>query len=436
MITGIRESRIGRFLFCLSFLMCSLLSAQENKEVQDKNFNLQVNVDVVVVPVVVRDAQGRAVGNLKKEDFQIFDQNKPRTITGFTIEHRGGVESSTSPNTGAAEKAPVIPNPPAPAPPAPQRRVVLLFDDLHLSTEDLIHAQQVSSKVLASPLSDTDLADVISTSGAESGLTHNRTQLQATIQRLRPRKLYRKEGRQCPDVDYYRADLIIHKYDEMAFEALVADTMDCMNLDPPQIKLAVGIARSAAFEALNIGDQDMRATMAILRQVVRKMGTLPGERILVLISPGWLTITAEAMTELSETLNVAARSNVTISAFDARGLYVTEFTASEKGPPTPMGMAFLQELQSHRDSKLLSSSVMAELADGTGGIFLQNSNDLERGFKLLTAAPEYVYLLEISLAGVRPDGTYHPLKVKVDKKGMQLQARRGYFAPRAEKHKG
>jgi len=50
-------------------------------------------------------------------------------------------------------------------------------------------------------------------------------------------------------------------------------------------------------------------------------------------------------------------------------------------------------------------------------------------------AAEVVYVLELSLDGVKPDGTYHRLKVKVDRDGLQLQARRGYFMPRPEKGK-
>jgi VWFA-related protein len=82
-----------------------------------------------------------------------------------------------------------------------------------------------------------------------------------------------------------------------------------------------------------------------------------------------------------------------------------------------------------------AEDVMSELADGTGGAFFHHSNDLGAGFKSLTDAPEVVYVLELSPDGVKPDGSYHRLQVKVDREGMRLQARQGYSAPKQEKNK-
>ena len=83
--------------------------------------------------------------------------------------------------------------------------------------------------------------------------------------------------------------------------------------------------------------------------------------------------------------------------------------------------------------------VMAALADATGGTYFHNSNDLEGGFHRLTAAPEYLYLLEFSAGNVKQNGSYHCLKVKMNGKPNQdsltVQSRRGYFAPKPPKKK-
>jgi VWFA-related protein len=406
------------------------LAGQEKEGVGQPPLKIEVNVNTVLVPVVVRDGQGRAVGNLTKEDFQLFDQNKPKTISGFSIVKRGGGEGQAN----TAGVAPVAPNVAAPPSPVPERSIVFLFDDLHLSAGDLINIQQAAAKVLTASLSDSDLAAVVSTSGSATSLTRNRAALEEAIAKLKPHLLYRHDDRSCPNVDYYQADLMLNKRDHTAMEVAIADTLACLKLDPTRWRdLAERMALNAAIKTLALGDQDIRATLGVLGQVVRKMGTLPGQRTLVFVSPGLPTQTPEAMTEKSQLLNLAAQANVTISALDARGLYSTEPDASARGAYAPRNENY--KSQSRPLEMSLNQDVMAELADGTGGTFFHDSNDLQGGFKLLTAAPEYVYLLQFSLDNVKPDGTYHRLRVKVDKGGLHLQARRGYFAPKPAKAK-
>jgi VWFA-related protein len=83
----------------------------------------------------------------------------------------------------------------------------------------------------------------------------------------------------------------------------------------------------------------------------------------------------------------------------------------------------------------LEEEALGELADGTGGSFFRNRNDLGAGLKAQAHGPETVYLLELSLDGVKEDGKYHDLKIKVDRSGVDVQARRGYFTPKPAKTK-
>jgi VWFA-related protein len=110
----------------------------------------------------------------------------------------------------------------------------------------------------------------------------------------------------------------------------------------------------------------------------------------------------------SEVLNQAAAANIIISALDARGMVVDTTGADH---------------------------VMSELAAGTGGTFFDHSNDLESGLKSLTVPPEFLYLLELSLKGVKPDGAYHRLQIKVNQPGLYVQARKGYVVAKTKNAK-
>jgi len=406
-------------LCCLSGISPTRTAAQQQDiPTQNGTYTFKSNVNEVLVPVVVRDKRGRVVGGLKKENFQVFDDGKPQVITGFMIQMRGKSDASAVP----------VQVPPSATPPrtvVPDRFIVFLFDDMHLSIGDLAQAKKAATKMLAESLADTDMAAIVSTSGKiNSGLTTNRAQLQAAIVKMQPQNLYRMTGSECPNIDYYHADLIENKHNSNALEAAIDEVMSCSpGLDMRDV--ARRLVETAAMQSLAMGEQDVRATLASVREIVRKMADLPGQSVLTLVSSGFL-LTPETRAEESQLMDLAVQSSVLISALDARGLYTSEIDASEM----IKGSAQTAQLKSEyrRNSMSLNENVMAELAYGTGGTYFHNSNDLEGGFKRLTAAPEYVYLLEFSIGNVKQNGRYHRLKVKVDQDGLTARSRRGYFA--------
>jgi len=427
------DERIPRLLIlcACAFLLGSACAAAQTMPVPSPK--IEVNVSRVFLSVVVRDQQNRALMNLKQEDFQVFDNDKVQVISGFTVQQRASLKNTpaASPGTSTA-----VPPPPAAtvSSPASQRFLVFVFDDMHLDIESLAAAKSAGTQALAGALVDSDMAAVVSTSGkVNSGLTRDRNLLKSTMLSLQPVNVYRTSGLECPDINYYQADLIVNKHDEPAFQDATRQELNC-NPAVKDINFAQRQADSDARRTLARGDADVLATYAALREYVRRMAKLPGLRTLILISPGYITLAPDALYQESQLIDLAAQANVSISALDARGLYTTELEASEHSS-SMQGGSVQQQSDYRRSAMALAEGSMASLADGTGGTFFHNRNDLGAGLVGLTTVPECVYLLELSPSNLRPDGTYHRLQVKVDREAVQVRARRGYFAPKPDKKK-
>src|SRR6185437_13278125 len=203
--------------------------------------------------------------------------------------------------------------------------------------------------------------------------------------------MFQKTGTDCPDMDYYQAELIVNQHDSVALQAATEDVLNC-NPSLNDSQVAERFAEHAAERTYALGEQDNRVSFALLRDVVKRTAALPGLSTLILISPGFSAVTAQAKHEESQLIDNAAISNVTISTLDARGLYTTEVTASDRGATSTRTNQLKSEYQ--RSSMTQGENIMAELADGTGGTFVHNTNDLSRGLKSLSSPPQYLYLLE------------------------------------------
>jgi VWFA-related protein len=421
----------GVFLFCLGLVISIEVQAQQSQQTAAPTppAAIKANVNEVLVPVVVRDAQGRAVSNLSKNDFQVFDNGKPQTITGFTIIKRATettVTNSSAPSPDATD-SPAVSQPTSP----PQRFVVFLFDDYNLTFSDLPNAKQAVIKALDSSLAPTDVVAVLSTSGANSGLTRDHAKLKQVILDLKVKTLLRANEHDCPSVDYYQADRIINKSDDQAFQVAVIEVMHCMKNIAPEA--AEAFARTAAQRAVMLGEQNYRANLYSLRLILNKlMAPLPGQHVIILVSSGFFAPGPEAGTTKSEILDIAARTKTVINALDARGLYTTNVGAEVT---TRVDEASQRLINQYRhDSMDANAEVMEELADGTGGTFYHNNNDLEAGVRTLVSGADYTYLLAFSVANTKP-GTHHRLKVRVNEPGLTVQARHSYSTPPNEKHK-
>jgi VWFA-related protein len=414
---------------------------------RDATPTFSTGVNLVLVPVVVRDKNGHAVGNLHKEDFQLFDKGKVQFISKFSIETPQAplVVPDTSIQTDAEGnvKGPQLAGAPKTAAIA-TRFVAWLFDDMHISVGDLLQARLAATKELGESLEPGTRAGIFTTSGRNTvEFTDDHDALVKGMNGILPSPTVAAGAAECPDVSYYQADLIINKHDPQALQAAEAEWLNC-NPPPPQATSGADVQAYlaqntqtiylTAQRAYDIGDRDTRVTLDTLEVLVKRMSRLPGSRTIVLASPGFYLSIDHRQLE-TDLMDKAIHANITISTLDARGVYVI-IPGGDASTPNGPGTGNNQIAQMANDVASANQDVLRELADATGGSFFHNSNDLKEGFKQIAMQPEFIYVLGFTPQNMKLDGSMHALKVSLTKdaiknaSGLQLQARRDYFAPR------
>ena len=397
---------------------------------QESRPTFRVRANLVLVRVVARDKNGQAVGNLRREDFRLFDNGKPQTITQFTVESPASKPAAET-KPAKRESSSGVETEAAPAADAPQRFLGLFFDDVHLGFSDLAHARDAAGRYIDTMMQPGDRIGIFTSSGQNQlDFGDDRARIHQTLLALRSRPVLGRVPGACPDIDHYQAYQAIDQNDAMALEVAAREILHCNYRDDLRfINQARLQAQAEAQATLNTGEAEVNYSLRGIEQLIRVLSGLPGQRNVVLVSPGFFTL--DNQFGVSEIIDRAVRSNVIVSALDARGLYTPEpfgdVSQDQVIVPAVDGIKAQLRLTGFR----MNSDVMAELASATGGVFFENNNDLNAGFRRVGAFPEFSYILGFSPANQKIDGRFHTLKVTLAPPAkLTVQARRGYFAPK------
>jgi VWFA-related protein len=415
-VSGLPQPTVALLRGCL--LSVVLLTRSASSQEDNSVFHSRVNV--VQAPVVVRDAQGRAVGNLTQNDFQLFDKGKRQTITSFLVVKRSAETQSFQPPearaagaTGSAEAA--VQNSHS------ERHIVYVFDDLNNAFSDLAALREAALGHFKTGLLVTDRVAIYTFSGRSTlPFTGDPMKLDETVTKLRLRPSVRHAITPCPDVSYYLANLILNVGDTRALDAVIKQTVECSH-NP---LAARQMAEAAAKQELSNGEQDIYTAFRTIKNAIRLLAGMPGQRLIVLASPGIFAQTPNGIRNMTETLDLAARNKVVISTLDARGIVTLGRMDASLIKERSKG-----EVEYYGLSAQVNSDFLAELADGTGGTFFHNNNDLKAGLGRLTDVPEFSYVLGFTPTSLKTDGSFHAMKIRLpNAKQFSVQARRGYYA--------
>jgi VWFA-related protein len=397
---------------------------------RDSAATFKVRVNLVLLRVVVRDQNGKVVDNLKKEDFLLFDNRKPQTISTFSLETP---LSHAVPVVTVSDHPDSVEENPSTVAALPQRFVSLLFDDLHLAMEDAVTVRVAATKVFDS-MAPSDRVAIFTTSGQFSQeFTSDHELLKKSLNQIIARPLTNSGSHECPEVTYYQADLIENRNDSQALAVATEDAVQCaFNGDETKVVQARSIASSAAARALSNGDTLSDYTYRHMEDTLRRLTGMPGQRKLVFISPGF--IISSLLSDRVDIIDRSNRAGVVIDTVDARGLYTPDVSGDIANPPRDSLRTAGYKTSYRVQTQSAQSEILDDLALGTGGTFFHNRNDLDVALREAVAAPAASYLLGFSPQNLKLNGSFHTLKVSLaGKQKFNIQARRGYYAPRTLK---
>jgi VWFA-related protein len=365
---------------------------------------------LVQVNVLVHDRHGEPVTDLKKEDFTIVERGKPQRITFFAM------ESATSPAT----PPPLLPrhiftNVLVERGDVPTGITVILLDLLNTSWGDQHYAREALVKFLAQ-VQPKDRIAIYALGARSLTLLHDYTTDAASL----VARMDKVKGQTSPELDA---------------STLNPDTQqELRNLD------LGGLADANEREADFFASGRVVNTLQALEAVAEHLSGLPGRKNLIWLSGGFpLTIgmdeipapgsTREQRTfthEMDAAVRALNNSGVAVYPVDARGLMVLPgFDASVRGAARigPGAAPKLAPLNANIDT-------MRELADRTGGRAAYNSNDLARAIRRAIDDGRVTYTLGFYSSDETQDGKFRDIKVSVNRPGMDVRYRKGYFALR------
>ena len=397
---------------------------------QDLGPTFKLRVNLVQVKVVVRDEKGEVVKNLRQEDFQIYDNGKLQLISTFGVE----TPETFRKREEAAEKMERVESSPGIAREGmPQRYVAVVFDDVHMQTTDILPVRAGSEKLIDS-LKPGDRIGIFSTSGQMTEqFTSDKEALKKKLKSLAPRPIMGKinAASTCPEATYYMADQVINHNNAEVLKMLRVEVLECQFKNDPKLAgAAQAVAESLLRQELNAGDADNEASYRRLEEVLREMSRRPGERVMILVSPGFLL--ANLYSEENGIIERANRAGVPINCLDARGLFSPGSSGHDISRPASGTLATSDYTSGYRmQAQIEADSVLRDVSESTGGIFFHNSNDLAGGMQQLAGTPAVSYLLGYSPSNEKMDGKYHLIRVTLpEHKKYEVQARHGYYAPK------
>jgi len=396
---------------------------------QEPPATFPAQVEQVTVDVVVTDKKGEPVTGLKEEDLEVYENGVAQAIVSFDA-----IEVAAAPAAKATARPKVSTNTREERR-RPGRTFVIFFDDIHLAPFTAQRAKAAVADFLRTAVREGDRVTLVAAGGGTwwtARMEAGRDEMIDLVKRL--------SGRAVPDTgrdrisDYeamrihvFRDEMVMNRVQRRLEAAgVMTATQQSQHVTGPRAVEDPLVTGRAAELYYGVAARN-RITLEALERSLQALVDVQGRKSLVLVSDGFIY---DPQIDLFKRLvDASRRANTAIYFVNSRGLeglplaITAEFSAPL--PPEDIGSAFAESFEATEGSE--------SLAADSGGFTVRNTNDLGSGFKRIADETRVYYLIGYNPTNAARDGTFRKIQVKVrGGKGIQIRARKGYYAPSAE----
>ncbi|MGA8143025.1 MAG: VWA domain-containing protein [Candidatus Acidiferrales bacterium] len=372
---------------------------------------------LVQVSVVVQDKRGDPILRLTKNDFSLLDEKQAQAIQLFSV-HTNAMPKQAPPAlppdtfTNRLEERTAV----------PKSVTVILLDALNTEVSDQEKARRQVIKFMGQ-LQPQDRVGIYTLDYRLNVLHDFTTDASELLAALNKYK-----GERLPD----EAASVPHQVDSIPQRGPGG-----AGGDPLQRFLSLSIEREANYYTR----KRVLITTNALQAIAHHLGSLPGRKNLVWISGSFpINVGYEDATKVTPTqfhdqwefredveraANALSDANVSVYPVDARGLLPSEAGVGSRATLRRSTTPAAGESPAESSQNL---ATMSMLADQTGGRIFYANNDLFEGVRLAIVDSRVTYELGYYPEGVKWDGKFHSIRVKVNRPGARVRARTGYFA--------
>ena len=407
-----RKITISALTLAATIAAQALAVGAQDKKGQDQ---IKLTTELVQIDVLVNDKSNKPVGGLKREDFELFDNNKPQRISNFSYEETRARRMGESANQIRAQALPR-----AITAAEVNRVMAFVIDTLHIKFGNLNRARRVLVDFVDNKMQPGDLVLILPTGGGSGFLqqfTSDRRLLHRAIDRLRP--LYFTNA-VVPFRSLERRSPVMNAAGERRF----SDREGALSMPD------AGAGASGNVDPLE--EADVRTSLGALNETVKYMASFPGRKVSVFISEGFRMYQTRTEPDLLNTTALAARANVVFYTIDPRGLEVLTLDAADDvgaNENNPVTTAVISATGQKRSDFFESQDSLNVIACDTGGKFYRNNNDIQRGLDGVLEENSAYYMLGFYPEAGKWDGKYHKVKVVVrGRPELTVSFRKGYLA--------